>query len=156
MSLARHKQQANRALEGMSAIRELETQLEELTESGRIHRAESHAAQVEYSQATSGAYHEYGELCRMFITVRQLGEAMALGNAMASAVVHDFIRAAKGFSFCLSTACHMDKPILTWGRSLQPGPTYFFSKLTTISTYFVQRAAVHPLGHRVLQGTKYT
>jgi hypothetical protein len=33
----------------------------------------------------------------MFSTVRQLGEAMDLGTAMASAVVRDFIRAAKGF-----------------------------------------------------------
>jgi hypothetical protein len=130
MSLARHKQQADRALERMSAIRELEMQLEELSESRRLHRAESYAAQVEYSQATSGAYHEYDELCRMFSTVRQLGEAMDLGNAMASAVVRDFIRAAKGFSFCLSTDYQMDKPIPTWGRSPQPGPTYFKSKLT--------------------------
>jgi hypothetical protein len=84
MSLARHKQQADRALEHMSAIRELETQLEELTECRRLHRAESYAVQVEYAPATSGAYHEYIELCRMFSTVRQLGEAMALGNAIAS------------------------------------------------------------------------
>jgi hypothetical protein len=123
MSLARHKQQVDRALERMSAIRELETQLEELTESRRLHRAESYAAQVEYSQATSGAYHEYDELGRMFSTVRQLGEAMDLSNAMASAVVCDLIRAAKGFSFCLSTDYQMDKPIPTWGRSPQPGPT---------------------------------
>jgi outer membrane murein-binding lipoprotein Lpp len=68
-SLARHKQQADRALERMSAIRELETQLEQITESRRLHRAESYAAQVEYDQATSGAYHEYDKLCRMFSTV---------------------------------------------------------------------------------------
>jgi outer membrane murein-binding lipoprotein Lpp len=124
-SFARHKQQADRALERMSAIRELETQLEELTKSRRLHRAESYAAQVEYAQATSGAYHEYDELCRMFSTVRQLGEAMALGNAMASAIVRDFIRAAKGFSFCLSTDYQTANPIPTWDRSPQPGPTYF-------------------------------
>jgi hypothetical protein len=86
MSLPRHKQQADRALERMSASRELEPQLEERTEAPRLHRAESYAAQVEYGQATSGAYHEY-ELCRMFSTVRQFGDAMGLGNTMASAVV---------------------------------------------------------------------
>jgi hypothetical protein len=41
MSLARHKQQADRSLECTNAIRELETQFEELTESRRLHRAES-------------------------------------------------------------------------------------------------------------------
>jgi outer membrane murein-binding lipoprotein Lpp len=129
MSLARLKQQADRALEGMSAIRELETQVEELTESRRLHRAESYAAQVECAQATSGAYHEYDELFRMFSTVRKIGEAMVLGNAMASAVVRDFTRAAKGFSFCLSKDYQMDEPILTWDRYPQPGPPYYFSKL---------------------------
>jgi hypothetical protein len=46
MSLACHKQQADRALERMGAVRELETHLDELTESRRLHRAESYAAQV--------------------------------------------------------------------------------------------------------------
>jgi hypothetical protein len=111
--------------------------------------------QVESAQATSIAYHEYDEFGRMFSTVRQLG-ATGWGNAMASAVVCDFIRAAKGFRLvCLQT--------LKWTSRFRNGAgprsrvrlTFIRSSRTT-STYFVQRAAVHPLGRRALRETKYT
>jgi hypothetical protein len=97
MSIANHKMQADRGIDRLQAIQELETELKELQSQYRGHRQAADAAQATYKAAISTAHSDNTDLCHIIDAVLQLGATKDVAAIMSSAAVDDFVGVAKDF-----------------------------------------------------------
>ena len=128
MSLKRHEQQGgDMTLERQQSILDLKTAVKDLKDELAAHRKDAAKAQELYKERTSHARASYLQL--MLAYAAYLEEKQACNDATLLDAT-SLIASASDFTFALDTDYQQDKLTPFWGKSPQPGPTYFFSKET--------------------------
>jgi len=116
-----------------AALTELREQLKDLEEARATHKSEATDAQDAYKRRIKGQRDEYLAVCAAHAAYIESPSFAALNAIIACALA---------FSFGIDSDYQMDKPTPFWGKSPQPGPTYFYSK----ETNYLHIAVVHACG----------
>ena len=89
-----------------------------------VHKTEAAVAHDMYKSRLVDVRPNYLMLCHAYVEL-----AMA-GNAEAEGLLNQLLDLAAGFHFVIESDYQQDKHVPFWGKSPQPGPTYFMSKET--------------------------
>ena len=142
MSIKRHEQQKDdMTLERVATIKELTQQVEELRDEFRSHKAEAGDAQARYKARIERARDAYLEVQLAYTRFAMAKQAVQVsGQGDFSSELEEVIRLAAQFVYALDSDYQQDKMTPFWGKSPQPGPTYFFSKETNYVHIIIQHA----------------
>ena len=105
--------------------------LADLLEAKSAHKTEAGQACAMYNQRVVNQRNAYLKLCDAYATFRETKSLEAL-NAL--------VDLAKLFAFGVDSDYQQDKATPFWGKSPQPGPTYFYSKETNYNHIVVAHA----------------
>ena len=134
MSVKRHRQQPDQTLTRQAAVVELELNLAQLRQTEKEHLAEAAEAKAAYKRTYYENSHEvYTGLTKQFnsLPVAAFGpDGELLPGAPGASEVHDFLDKASKFKGGVDTDYQQDKSFPHFGKSPQPGPTYFMSHVT--------------------------
>lgn len=146
MSITRHNQQHDQSLPRQLALQELNSNMQELLKAKSDHLAEGQEAKEAYKKVyVDGSHMKYKNLTGQFNAL-PIAAFSSTGTfdplAPEAWKVTAFLDAASDFKAGLDTDFQMDKYAPHWGKSGQPGPTYFMSHLT----YYVHMTTTRTLG----------
>jgi hypothetical protein len=120
--------------------------MEELRQAKADHLAEGQEAKDAYKQVyVNGSHVKYTMLTEQFNGLPRAAFSSAGifdASSAEAGKVTDFLDVASGFKAGLDTDYQMDKFAPNWGKSGQPGPTYFMSHIT----YYVHMTTTRTLG----------
>eukprot|EP00966_Prymnesium_polylepis_P295274 6818795-Prymnesium_polylepis.1 len=113
------------------SLRELNEMLSDLLEAKSAHKMEAGEACAMYNRRVADQRSTYLKLCNAYATFRETKSQEAL-NAL--------VDLAATFAFGVDSDYQQDKATPFWGKSPQPGPTYFYSKETNYNHILVAHA----------------
>ena len=125
-SIERHKQQGDQGdIDRAVRRRECEEALEAIEQERRDHRKACEEADRDYKDAM--LLHDHKKYCEMVSVFSEWLSLCASGGAI-DPVEGMLVQLVKQYVFQLGSDYQEEKLIPHWGRSPQPGPTFFLSK----------------------------
>ena len=112
------------SLERQAATKELHEEYDAIAQEIASHRKLAGEAQECHKVEGMTARADYIAACAAYLDVASSGRLACTDQ------VDHFCRLASRLKFCFDSDYQQDKSYPHWGKSPQPGPTYFFSKIT--------------------------